>query len=242
MESMDLVKAACPKIGSLGAAFYFHPDTVAKGKELGLDGFRFYILGRGGVLGDVEPVVIQSAFGYFEAGLINKIWNSAKERMDPRAAGRAYLEAAQDFGRTTFADIEGLDAYCAAAEAVVAAVNPAGLSLFAGISAEPLPDDLPARAMQLTAVLREYRGSVHLLAVRAKGLGDDQAHAIKRPDDVATFGYAETPAFTDDDRAKHAAADELTDELVLEAYGVLDAAGGEALMAGLNAMEAAVGG
>ena len=89
MDSMELVQTACPKIGSLGSAFYFHPDTVAKGKELGLDGFRFYFLGRGGVLGDVEPQVIQSAFGYFEPGLIAKIWNSAKETMAPtRPRGR----------------------------------------------------------------------------------------------------------------------------------------------------------
>lgn len=240
MKSMELVQAACPRIGSLGSAFYFDPMTVAKGKELGLDGFRFYMLGRGGVLGDVEPQVIQSAFGYFEPGLIVKIWNSAKERMAPRDAAAAYLEAAHEFGRRTFADVDGLDAYCAAAEAVNEAANPAALPLYAGLSAEPLADDLPARAMQLTAILREYRGSVHLVALRAKGLDDGVAHAIKRPDDVATFGWAEAPTITDDDRAKHEAAEALTDELVLEAYGVLDDAGGGALLAGLDAMEAAV--
>ena len=242
MNSMDLVKAACPKLADLGAAFYFDPATVAKGKELGLDGFRFYFLGRGGVLGDVEPAVIRSAFGYFEPGLITKIWNSAKERMAPREAASAYLECAHEFGRKAFADLDGLDAYCAAAEAVRDAANPAALPLFAGLSSEPLPDDAPARAMQLNAVLREYRGSVHLLAIRAKGLDDSVAHAIKRPDDVPTFGWQEPPTVTDDDRAKHTAAEELTDELVLEAYGVLDDEGGAALLAGLEAMEAAVEG
>ena len=57
MTPTELVQAACPKIGSLGGAFYFDKETLAKGKELGLDGFRFYFLGRGGVLGDVEPRV-----------------------------------------------------------------------------------------------------------------------------------------------------------------------------------------
>jgi hypothetical protein len=242
MKSMELVQASCPRIGSLGSAFYFDPDTVAKGKELGLDGFRFYMLGRGGVLGDVEPQVVQAAFGYFNPGLIVKIWNSAKERMAPRDAAAAYLECAHEFGRQKFSDIDGLDAYCAAAEAVNAATNVAALPLYAGMSAEPLADDLPARAMQLTALLREYRGSVHLLAIRAKGLDDAVAHAIKRPDDVETFGWGEAPTVTDDDRAKHVAAEELTDELVLEAYGVLDDAEGDALMSGLDAMEAAVQG
>ena len=242
MNSMELVQAACPKIGSLGSAFYFDAATVARGKELGLDGFRFYFLGRGGVLGDVEPAVIQSAFGYFEPGLIAKIWNSAKERMAPRDAARAYLECAHEFGRRKFADVEGLDAYCSAAEAVNGAANVAGLPLYAGISSEPLPDDTPARAMHLTAVLREYRGSAHLIAIRAKGLDDRVAHAIKRPDDVSTFGWADPPAITDEDRAAHVAAEELTDQMVLDAYSVLDDAGGDALLAGLDAMETAVGG
>ena len=53
MQPVEIMRAT-DVIGPIGAAFYFHPDTVARGKEAGLDGFRFYILGRGGVLGDVE--------------------------------------------------------------------------------------------------------------------------------------------------------------------------------------------
>lgn len=240
MTADELVKSACPKIGSLGAAFYFIPETVARGKEQGLDGFRFYFLGRGGVLGDVEAKVIQSAFGYFHPALVDKIWTSAKERMAPRLAARLYLDCAADLGRRKFADIAGLDAFCAAAEKVVAAADPGAYALFAGISAEPLPEDLPARAMQLVAVLREYRGSAHLAAVMASGLTPAVAHAIKRPNDVGTFGYTEPPAVTDADRAKLDAAEALTDAMVHDAYAVLDAAGAAALMAGLQAMEAAL--
>jgi len=240
MTPMDLVQAASPKIASLGAAFYFDPATLAKAKGLDLDGFRFYMLGRGGVLGDVEAPVIHSAFGYFNPGLVAKIWNSAKEKMAPRDGGRTYMACAQDYGRTNFGTIEGLDAFCDAAAAIDDAADDAGLALYAGISAEPRCDDLPGRAMQLTAVLRELRGSAHLLAVRASGLDAAVAHAIKRPDDVAMFGWAEAPTVTDDDRARLDAAEKLTDELVLDAYGAVDEAGAAALMAGLEAMEAAV--
>ena len=38
MSPDDLVHAACPPIASLGSAFYFKPETLAKGKEHGLDG------------------------------------------------------------------------------------------------------------------------------------------------------------------------------------------------------------
>jgi hypothetical protein len=51
MTPEELTAAASPRIGAMGSVFYFVPETAARGKELGLDGFRFYVLGRGGVLG-----------------------------------------------------------------------------------------------------------------------------------------------------------------------------------------------
>ncbi|MEZ5230551.1 MAG: hypothetical protein R2710_28945 [Acidimicrobiales bacterium] len=61
MTPEAVISATAGPTGNVGAAFYFHPDTLAKGKELGLDGMRFYILGRGGVLGDAESDVVASA-------------------------------------------------------------------------------------------------------------------------------------------------------------------------------------
>jgi hypothetical protein len=240
MTPLELVRAVSPQVGALGSAFYFDPATLARGKELGLDGFRFYFLGRGGVLGDVEARVVQSAFGYFAPSLVDKIWNSARQRMPPREAGRAYLECARELGRRRLAAIPGLDEFCAAARTVNEAAEVAGLSLYAGLSAEPLCDDLPGQAMQLSAVLREHRGSAHLLAVRASGLDPAVAHAIKRPGDVESFGWSETPEITADDRDRHAAAEQLTDRMVLGAYASLDEPGGKALVAGLESIEAAL--
>jgi hypothetical protein len=244
MTPEELVAQACPTIGTLGSAFYFAPETLARGKELGLDGFRFYFLGRGGVLGDVEPAVVQSAFGYFETALVAKIWTSARERAQgtPREIGRAYIEAGQEFGRRHFAALPGLDGFCAAAEKVVAGVSPAGLALFAALAAEPLASDSPARAMQLVAVLRELRGSEHLVAVVAAGVSPSVAHYFRRPGDFATFGYAEAdaPALTDADRAAMAAVDATTDRLMAAAFGVLADPEREALAAGVRRMAGAV--
>lgn len=222
MTPEELVTDTSARIGTLGQAFYFIPETLAKGKELGLDGFRFYFLGRGGVLGDVEPAVVQSAFGYFEAGLVQKIWNSARERAKgtPREIGRAYLSAGWDFGREHFGGLGDLEPFCSAAETVVANADPAGLALFAALASEPLADDVPARAMQLIMVLRELRGSVHLLAVVSAGVSPKVAHYFRRPNDFTTFGYAEgdTPTLTDDDRARMASIDAHTDEIMSRMY------------------------
>lgn len=240
METAEVVTAVAEPMGSAGATWYFHPDTLAAGKELGLDGFRFYVLGRGGVLGDVSARVVRSAFGYFSAPLLDKIWTSAKDRLAPDVAAAAYLDCNAALGRAALADVEGLAEYCAAADKVISAASPAGLTLFAGISEMPVPEDVPARALHQTAVLRELRGSVHLLAVAATGLDDKTAHAIRRPDDVATFGYEEAPPVTDADRAKLAEADVLTDQMMIGHYGVLSAQEGADLAAGAAAIQAAL--
>lgn len=227
---------ATEPIGSIGAVFYFHPDTVATGKEAGLDGFRFYALGRGGVLGDVEAGVIHAAFGYFHTGLIDKIWNSAKAIMAPRDAARLYMECGHRLGRAKFSDIDGLDGFVDAATQVIDLVEGASMPLFAGVRAEPVPEDTPAAAMHQAMVLREMRGSAHLLALTACGVTTPIAHAIKRPGDVAMFGYEEPPEVTDEDRANWHRAENLTDELLTPAYASLSDAQATALVNGVAMM------
>lgn len=226
--------------GDIGAAFYFHPDTLARGKELGLDGFRFYFLGRGGVLGNVAPEVVVAAFGYFNPELVAKLWTTGAEKLAPRAAATEYLACNAALGRAKFAGLSGLEEYCSAAEAVLAAVDVSGLSLFAGILAEPAPTDTPARAIHNAVLLRELRGSAHLIAVRAVGLDSVVAHAIKRPGDLGTFGWTEEIAVSDEDRARLVRAEDITDDILESAFSVLDDAQAAALIAGTTAMHAAL--
>jgi hypothetical protein len=242
MTPQELVAAACPRIGKIGPTFYFAPETAAQGEKLGLDVFEFYFLGRGGVLGDVEARVVTSAFGYFKPQLVEAMWNTGRAKISPRDAGRAFLECCREWGRARFSHLEGLEAFCEAAGAVNAAADPIGLTLYAGISAEPLEDDLPGRAMQLVTVLRELRGSAHLLAVLACDVRPVVAHYVRRPDFFGIFGWSDedVPVVTAEDHAALDAADELTDHLVLPAYSVVDDAGAEALLSGLVAMEAAL--
>jgi hypothetical protein len=244
MDPSELVAAVCPKIRDLGWAHYFTPETIAVGESLGLDVFKFYFLGRGAVMGDVEPEVVVSAFGYFSPSLLTQMWNEGRSLCPPRDAAAAYVNCCADLGRAKFSEIADMKEFCSAAGAVNDAADPTGLPLYAGIKAMPLVDDLPGRAMQLMAVLREFRGSAHLLAIRSMGLDPKTAHFIKRPGDMAMFGWSDddTPEASDSDRAKHEAAERLTDELVLPAYSVLDEAAQQALLTGVDAIgEALVG-
>lgn len=241
MDATEFAAAVGPPLNAAGAAFYFDPATLAKGKELGLDGFRFYALGRASVLGDVDPAVVQAAFGYFNLGLIAKIHGSAKETLAPDAAAPIYHECCADFGRAHLAEVEGLDAFCAGADAIIAAQPPAGLSLYAAWAAQPLAADLPGRASQLAAVLRELRGSAHLIAVLASGLTDQQAHFLKRPDDYEMFGWSEPPPVDDSHRAAMAAAEALTDRMLAPAFSVIPEADRAAFVATAQQLQAASG-
>lgn len=241
MTPEEISRAIAEPTGPVGAAFYFHPDTMARGKELGLDGFRFYALGRGGVLGDVEAGVVHSAFGYFNPSMVARLWDSAKAIMAPRDAAREYLACAHRLGRTKLAEVAGLDAYVDAAATVVGAVDDSAMALFAGLRAEPVPTDVPAAAYHYAVLLRELRGGAHLVAVTAMGLPTVVAHAIKRPDAVAMFGWDDTaPQPTDADRAALAEAEDLTDRILARAFGHLTSAQGDALVAGTKAMHAAI--
>jgi hypothetical protein len=250
METAELMAAVSPQIRDLGWAFYFTPETIAVGEGIGLDALRFYFLGRRGVLGDVEPEVVISAFGYFSPSIVTHLWNSARQACAPRDAARAFMGCSAALGRlrlspdaTSALNIElDLEAFCAAAGRVNDAADPVGLSLYAGAKAEPLADDLPGRAMQLITVLREHRGSAHLLAVRAVGLDAKTAHCIKRPGDMGLFGWGddETPDVGDADRAKLDTAERLTDEIVFPSFDVLDDPARHALRSGFEAIAKAL--
>ena len=98
--------------------------------------------------------------------------------------------------------------------------------------------------MQLVSILREFRGSAHLIAIRAVGLDDKRAQFIQRPNDAAMFGWGpdDAPTITDEQRVLLERSEQLTDELVLPAYSVLNEAGQAAFLAGLVAIETVLAG
>jgi hypothetical protein len=67
------------------------------------------------------------------------------------------------------------------------------------------------------------------------------AHAIKRPDDVELFGWKDDPpVVTDDARRLHEQAEQLTDGALEAVFATLTDSQSEALVAGTDAMHAAL--
>jgi len=240
MNGIEIAREATTGFNNLGWRYYFDAETAAVGKGHGLGVLKFYFLGRGGALGDVEWPAVCSAFGYFKPSMVETIWNDSRQVIPARAAAHFHLECCAAFGRAHLSDIAGLEAFCVAAQQVVGAAELAGLSLFAGFVAQALPDDPPAQAMRLIAALREMRGSAHLAAVVAAGVAPRVAHAIKRPNDLAMFGWSaeDIPAITDAQRQTMVDVEAQTDRLIAPAYEVLDDAGASALLDALRAANA----
>jgi len=233
--------AIARKTGDIGASFYFEPATVARGKELGIDGYRFYFLGRGGVLGDVDSAVVHSAFGYFHPRVIARMWDSGRKRIEPRAAAQAFIECGHAYDRRMFSEVAGLEGYVAAATQLIGAVDGGAMALFAGVRAEPVPEDAPAAAIHQAMVMREMRGSAHLAAITTVGLPMSVAHAIKRPEDVELFGWGdEPPVVTEQARALHARAEEFTNVALAGPFATLTDEQAAALIAGTDAMHLAL--
>jgi hypothetical protein len=239
---LETLTAIAGPTADLGASFYFDPATVAAGKELGLGGFVFYIMGRGGALGDVPPAVVSSAFGYFNPDTIAATWNKYREVVSPPIAARKFWDECAKRGSERFGEVDGLDAYIEAADIVIDHADLAALPLFAGHAQLECTDDAAGRALQKAAVLRELRGSVHLVAVLASGLSDAQAHAIKRPGDVAMFGWEEAPEVPIDGDVRMDAAEALTNSILERAFFALTTEQSQALVDGTTAMHRVITG
>ncbi len=242
MTNEELIKTVCPILNDNGWKYYFTPHAIEVSKSMGLKGMEFYVAGRGGCMGDCAGTVVAAAFGYFNPIIINAAWSLATAKHPARVIGDAHYEVAAHLGREKFANMPGLNEFTAAMEKVFNAADPDGLALFAAFKSMPLAEDTPARAMQLAASLREFRGSAHLIAIRAVGITSKQAHYVKRPSDAKNFGWGEddAPVVDDQVRALWDQAEKLTDALCIPAYAVLNDAERKALVDGAKAFEAAL--
>ena len=232
-ESTETAHLIAGPVGATGGAFMLHPEVLGAGKEAGYGGFAYYVVGRGGVLGDVDPRVVASAFGFFSPGLVAKLWNDGVKVEGARAGANRYAAACAEFGRRRLGGFAGASRLAELVDRITSNADNSGLALFAGWQAQPLPDDAPGRCYQLLHVLRELRGSVHIVAVVAEGLTPLEA-VIANPSNSSPengssaqaerFGW--TGPFPDADalRAQFERAESLTDEIMGRFVSVLNAA------------------
>ena len=232
VQSVGTARLIAGPVGAVGGAFMLHPEVLGPGKEAGYGGFAYYVVGRGGVLGDVDARVVSSAFGFFSPGLVAKLWNDGVKVEGARAGADRYAAACADFGRRRLGGFTGADRLATLIDRITSSADNSALALFAGWQAQALPDDPAGRCYQLLHVLRELRGSVHIVAVVAAGLTPLEAvianPANSSPENGSAaqaerFGW--TGPFPDADalRARFERAETTTDEIMGRFISVLDA-------------------
>ena len=157
-------------IARLGGGFMLSDQAKAAATSAGTGGWALYMLGRGGVLGEVDPDVVAAAFHFFPSDKVRKGWAKARAIITPQGAVGLFTGACHEWGRRHLAEAKELDRLAELLEKAAKAAPVAGVPLFAGWRAVPLPADAPARVAQLAHVLREYRGGVHGICCLAAGL------------------------------------------------------------------------
>jgi hypothetical protein len=224
VDATALIDATSETVHELGGAYCFTDATAARGERLGLDVFMFYCLGRGGVLGDVDAETVSDAFVWFKPSLIATWWDEGRAIANPTDVAVAYLDAAREYARRTFAESQVLGAFAAAAERVVVAAPSGRWALVDGYRRFELPADVVARAFQLLIVLRELRGGAYAESVRALDISPAESHYLNSADAFELYGYEsdERPTVTDELVERRALAEDRATALLVPCYDVLD--------------------
>lgn len=240
MNADELATLTADPIQVLGMSFYFDPLTKARGKELGINVYEFYGLGRAGTLGDVDAATVFDVFAFFDPSLIEFFWTNAKAKADPVAIAAEHVRAAYDFADHTFGGVElGVLADFADAVRLLIDAQPVGVCpLVDGYRQFPAPRDPVHGAYLSTIFLRELRGGLHIRAVNEVGLDVVAACFLQSPEVFALHGYKddETPVVTEELKDKKRRAEELTNAAVASAFAVLSDAQRESLATGATAM------
>jgi hypothetical protein len=223
-DGRQVSKAARRAVVLVGGGFMISPEMKAAGKDGGYRGWALYMGGRAGVLGPAPAEVVSAALGFFEPEMVRTNWEAALRVAPLAETVQRYVEACHLWGRNRFGAMEGVERLADLLDAVAQRVEPAGLPLFAGWRAFPLPDDAPARATQLLHVLREHRGGAHVLAVRAVGLDPLEAVLAGKlgAPNAKFFGWPEPyPEIDERLTSQRIEAERLTTEIVAPAYAGL---------------------
>lgn len=222
---VDVVAAVKQAVFNLGGWWMGSPEEADAGTAAGLKDWELYFLGRHGVLGDVDPDVAAASAYFFPIDHFESNWAAARAVLTPADAVERYSQVCHDWGRKHLHDFVPSERLAELAERIAGSVDIAGLPLFAGWHALPIPMDPPARCAHAMQVLREHRGACHGLAIVASRVSPLMAMLTNEDAAFTPDEYGWQPPFpevTDEDRKRRAAAEVLTDELVADAYAVLD--------------------
>lgn len=168
MDALTAARRTATPIGDLGAKFMLDGHAYKRGAELGLpSGMGTYMLGRLGVLGDVDLDTAVDAAFFWAPETIAANWSAEDSAMTPSAAAPLYGQVCVERGREYLSGFEGAGRLADLLEQMVDSADDTDAALFAGWRDLERPSDPEGRAYLLAQVARELRFCRHICAVRA---------------------------------------------------------------------------
>lgn len=240
MEPTAAAKATAMPILEVGGGFMIDGATYARGGELGFSGIDFYVLGRGGVLGDTSSEVVSSGFIFWNSEQVRAQWETGKGVMSPTQAADEWAACCASYGEANLPDVIDFDRVGDLLTTVVNYASPANASLFAGWRTLPVPKSAKARVQHQLNALRELRGALHGGAVLGVGLLPEEAVVHRTPYMAGLFGWdGEAIKLDDIAVSKWKEAEAITDTAMARVLSVLSADERNELATALGALHQA---
>ncbi|HEX2176761.1 MAG TPA: hypothetical protein VHG70_12710 [Nocardioidaceae bacterium] len=209
------------------AVVYFAPERAGHYEALGLKGgWMGYFASRSGALGVVPPEAVTACFYNFKHTLVARALPDAWTYTTPALACQARLAVFDQAIRRLLGELSTGAAVREAAEVAVAAVDGcdlAGRPLSAAHAAQPVPEDPHLALFWAAAVLREFRGDGHNIALAHAGVGGCEAHVLMCALGLVPADQRRFRGWDDDDWS--AATARLQDRGWLDDSGHITAAG-----------------
>ena len=246
MDTTTAASTIAGPLGDLAANFYFSKQAIARGEAIGLDVISLYGAGRASMLGDVAPETADAVFYFFKPGAIAAVVARGRSLASEDAIATAHLGAADDYAEATFGAVDSatLGAFTDAVGTLVATIPSGSWPLFDGYRSAPTAPTAAARAYRAAILLRELRGGVHTDAVKASRLSATTACQFNRGlDNFKMHGFSEEDMveYTPEIEAQKAAAEAATTAQMAALFAPLSQSQLEAIVAGTNALVAALG-
>ncbi len=223
MTPEEAAKETGKAIAYGGRAPIMWPETYAKGAELGFDGFDFYMYGRGAALGLVDADVVAAAMAFFSPSTVRKAWEAGLAVLPPDRAALEWAGCVHAWARENVPDSFDAARLASLAGPVIEGAGAWSLPLFAGWRRLPEPDldDSKALAAHRLNSLRELRGGLHGVAVRAVGLAPIEAIVVHDAWMGSLFGWPEPWPDPEPFVEARREAERLTNQLMVEPLSVL---------------------
>jgi hypothetical protein len=200
------VRDAIEPIATIG---WWSRSASESATEVGLDFFSAYVWGRAASLGpDVSPAVVESCFGVFESGMIERVLTAAQATVSQEVVLAARQRGATAGLAASTGSIDPSVIATLGSRLLVALqeVEGTGRPLFSALRALPVPHDPHGALWRGAELLREHRGDGHLAAGIAVGLNASEMNVLTELWLGYGFGeYSGTRGFSTDRLAETAA-------------------------------------